>query len=147
MKVLREHLWWIQEGLISLRGPVAILFISRDAYQEDINGEKLTVKKWWIFGADFHGLRRVFSRFIRDINGEKKTSRYWWSFSRLVFHGLPPLELTAIVSQNAFVLVFVGGGGAIAQLSRDMLQNGVSHRCACVKLSTKGGYRTILGSY
>ena len=36
--------------------------------QEDVNGEKLTVKKWWIFGADFftvwcrffHGLRRVF---------------------------------------------------------------------------------------
>ena len=27
-----------------------------------------------------------------------------------------------------------------------MLQNGVSHRCACVKLSTKAGYRTILGS-
>ena len=26
----------------------------------------------------------------------------------------------------------------IAQLSRDMLHNGVSHRCACVKLSTKG---------
>ena len=37
--------------------------------QEDVNGEKLTVKKWWIFGADFftvwcrffHGLRRVFT--------------------------------------------------------------------------------------
>ena len=37
--------------------------------QEDVNGEKLTVKKWWIFGADFftvwcrffHGLRRFFS--------------------------------------------------------------------------------------
>ena len=29
--------------------------------QEDANGEKLTMKKWWIFGADlFHGLRRVF---------------------------------------------------------------------------------------
>ena len=27
----------------------------------------------------------------------------------------------------------------IAQLSRDMLQNGVSHRCACVKQRTKGG--------
>ena len=27
---------------------------------EDVNGEKLTVTKWWIFGADFHGLRRVF---------------------------------------------------------------------------------------
>ena len=26
----------------------------------------------------------------------------------------------------------------IAQLSRDILQNGVSHRCACVKLSIKG---------
>ena len=36
---------------------------------EDGNGEKLTVKKWWIFGADFftvwcrffHGLRRFFT--------------------------------------------------------------------------------------
>ena len=37
--------------------------------------------------------------------------------------------------------------GGIAQLSRDMLQNGVSHRCACVKTKHKGGggYRTILG--
>ena len=35
--------------------------------------------------------------------------------------------------------------GGIAQLSRDTLQNGVSHRYVCVKLSTKGGYRTILG--
>ena len=32
-----------------------------------------------------------------------------------------------------------GEGGGIAQLSRDALQYGVSHRCACVKLSTKGG--------
>ena len=30
------------------------------------------------------------------------------------------------------------GGGGIAQLSRDMLRSRVSHRCACVKLSTKG---------
>ena len=37
--------------------------------QEDANGEKLTVKKWRIFGADFftvrcrflHGLRRFFT--------------------------------------------------------------------------------------
>ena len=36
---------------------------------EDVNGEKLTVKKWWIFGADFftvscrffHGLCRLFT--------------------------------------------------------------------------------------
>ena len=36
---------------------------------EDRNGEKLTVKKWWIFGAEFftvwcrffHGLRRFFT--------------------------------------------------------------------------------------
>ena len=45
----------------------------------------------------------------------------------------------AIVSQNSFVLVLWG----IAQLSCDTLQNGLSHRCACVKLSAKGGYRTI----
>ena len=41
-----------------------------------------------------------------------------------------------ILSRNSFVLVFVGG---IPQLSRDMLQNGVSRRCAGVRLSTKGG--------
>ena len=29
--------------------------------------------------------------------------------------------------------------GGIAQVSRDMLQNGVSHRRPCVKLSAKGG--------
>ena len=61
--------------------------------QEDINGEKLTVKKWWLFGCRFSRFTQSFSRFIRDINGEKKkTSRYWWSFSRLVFHCLPPLD-------------------------------------------------------
>ena len=65
---------------------------------EDVNGEKLTVKKWWIFGADFSRLTQSFSRFIRDINGEKNISRYWWSFSRLdLFHGLPPLETPELV--------------------------------------------------
>ena len=44
--------------------------------------------------------------------------------------------LATIISQNSSVLVFMGG---IAQISRDTLQSGVSHRCACVKLSTKGG--------
>ena len=44
--------------------------------QEDVNGEKLTVKKWWIFGADFFTVYADFSRFRTDINGEKKTSRY-----------------------------------------------------------------------
>ena len=67
--------------------------------QEDANGEKLTVKKWWIFGADFftvwcrffHGLRRFFT-VCKGHKRWKKTSRYRWAFSRLVFHGLPPLE-------------------------------------------------------
>ena len=49
--------------------------------------------------------------------------------------------LGAIVSQKSFVLVFFLGGGRIAQLSRDMLLKGVSHRCVCVKLSAKGGGR------
>ena len=43
------------------------------------------------------------SRFIRDINGEKKC-RYWWSFSRLVFHGLPPLDLLENISQNVILI-------------------------------------------
>ena len=38
--------------------------------QEDVNGEKLTVKKWWIFGADFfHGLVPIFSRFTPIFHG------------------------------------------------------------------------------
>ena len=32
----------------------------------------------------------------------------------------------------------------IAHLLCDMLRNGVSHRCAYVNLSAKGGHRTIL---
>ena len=61
-------------------------------------GEKM-VDFWCRF---FHGLVPIFSRFgadfsrfVRDINGERKTSPYWWSLSRLVFHGLPPLELSS----------------------------------------------------
>ena len=40
-----------------------------------------------------------------------------------------------IVSQNYFVLFSWG----ITQLSRDMLQDGVSHSCACEKVSPIGG--------
>ena len=43
---------------------------------------------------------------------------------------------------KAFACLFLWG---IARISRDMLQIGVSPRCVCVKLSTKRGYRTILG--
>ena len=38
--------------------------------------------------------------------------------------------LVAIVSQNSFVFLW-----GIAQFSRHKLQNGVSHKCACVKIS------------
>ena len=67
------------------------------------NGEKM-VDFWCRF---FHGLVPIFftvyadfSRFIRDINGEKKTCRYRWAFSRLVFHGLPPLSIKAPICQG-----------------------------------------------
>ena len=43
--------------------------------------------------------------------------------------------LVVIVSQNSFVLVFMGYRTIIARY----VANGVSHRCSCVKLSTKGG--------
>ena len=54
--------------------------------------------------------------------------------------------LVAIVSQNYFALVFMGGGG-IAQVSRDTSRKiGVSHRtCLCETKYQAGGYRTILG--
>ena len=45
--------------------------------QEDVNGEKLAVKKWWIFGADFfHGLGAdfftVYADFSRFCKGHKR---------------------------------------------------------------------------
>ena len=60
--------------------------------QEDVNGEKLTVKKWWIFGADCSRFTQSFSRFIRDINGENNNlvidDFFTVSFSRFA----PPLK-------------------------------------------------------
>ena len=47
-------------------------FLSMNLSQEDVNGEKLTMKKSWIFGADFSRFTQIFSRFTRDIKGEKK---------------------------------------------------------------------------
>ena len=48
--------------------------------QEDVNGEKLTVKNGGFLvpifsrtGADLFTVYADFSRFVRDINGEKKT--------------------------------------------------------------------------
>ena len=44
--------------------------------QEDVNGEKLTVKNGGFLVPIFSRFTQSFSRFIRDINGEQKTSRY-----------------------------------------------------------------------
>ena len=46
----------------------------------------------------------------------------------------------AIVYGKTLSCSFLWG---IAHLSRDMLQNGVSQRCACVKLSAKRRFRAI----
>ena len=39
-----------------------------------------------------------------------------------------------------------GGAKGIAQLSRDTWQNGVSRKCVCVELSSKGGIAQFWGS-
>ena len=66
-------------------------------YQEDVNGEKLTVKKWWIFGAifsrfgaDFFTVYADFSRFVRDINSEKKNISLSMSFFTVSFSRFAP---------------------------------------------------------
>ena len=51
--------------------------------------------------------------------------------------------LVAMVSQNYLALAFVGYRAIIV---RDMLQNGVSHRCACVSPSAKGSIAPFWGS-
>ena len=43
--------------------------IFRNKTQEDVNGEKLTVKKWWIFGADFF---TVYAEFFTAYKGHKR---------------------------------------------------------------------------
>ena len=66
--------------------------------QEDGNGEKLTVKKWWLFGCRFfHGLVPIFftvyadfSRFVRDINGEKKNISLVMIFFTVSFSRFAP---------------------------------------------------------
>ena len=50
--------------------------------------------------------------------------------------------LVAIVSQNSFVLVVYGYRTIIARY----VANGVSHRCPCVKISSKGGIAPFWGS-
>ena len=87
--------------------------------QEDVNGEKLTVKKWWIFGADFSRFTQSFSRFTRDINGEKKISLLL-IFSRLAFDGLPPLDVHTSTFVNVTKSLHIAGScraaSAIAHL-------------------------------
>ena len=58
-------------SLEDLDALILVTCLHAAAIQEDVNGEKLTMKKWWIFGADFSRFTQSFSRFIRDINGEK----------------------------------------------------------------------------
>ena len=75
-------------------------------FQEDVNGEKLTVKNWWIFGAEFSRFTQSSSRFIRDINGEKNISLlmifFTVSFSR--FAPSRVLERKRRPNANASVL-------------------------------------------
>ena len=64
------------------KGPERKPWPRAKSFQEDVNGEKLTVKKWWIFGADhftvwcrfFHGLRRFFTVYKGHKRWNKKIS-------------------------------------------------------------------------
>ena len=104
----------------------------------------------------------------------QKTFRYLWRFYSLLFRGFsvafPWLFRGPLLSRKTvfgpfswlfrgfFVAPVLGKIYAyspwnsllicgVAQLSHNMLQNGVSHRRACVKLSTKGwGVSHVLGA-
>ena len=66
---------------------------------EDVNGEKLTVKRWWIFGADFSRFTQSFSWFIRDINGEKNISLLMIFFT-VSFSRFTPLSKFGAFHEN-----------------------------------------------
>ena len=68
-----------------------------DPSQEDVNGEKRTVKNGGFlvpifsrFGADFFTVYADFSRFVRDINGEQKNISLSMSFFTVSFSRFPP---------------------------------------------------------
>ena len=70
------------------------------AFHEDLNGEKLTVKKWWIFGADFSRFTQSFSRFIGDINGEKKNISLLMIFFTVSFSRFTPSRALALFGKR-----------------------------------------------
>ena len=124
-----------------LRGPVAILFISRDTCSDSIAklfSESVSTGVWCVpgFGAGFE-IALEPSKLQKQPENPGKGRFY---FLRQILVCTKPWFKRDLIFRACFC-----GGGGIAQLSRDMLQNGVLHRCAGVKLSTKGGYRTILG--
>ena len=49
--------------------PICTAVLLEKDCQEDVNGAKLTVKKWWIFGAD---LFTVWCRFFTFYKGHKR---------------------------------------------------------------------------
>ena len=89
--------------------------------QEDVNGEKLTVKKWWIFGADFFTVwcrffftvYADFSRFVRDINGEQKNFSLSMSFFTVSFSRFAPSQSDTKLLQKYFA------GNYFSELLRD----------------------------
>ena len=75
--------------------------------QEDVNGEKLTVKNGGFlvpifsrFGADFFTVYADFSRFIRDINGEKKNISLLMIFFTVSFSRFAPSRVSKLISKT-----------------------------------------------
>ena len=91
---------------------------------------------------------------VRNTNrGDSRDSRESIRRKKPYFHNVRAIRTNCLFSPpearigpSEVVLVFVWGGGGIAQLSRDVLQNGLSHRCGCVKLSTKRGIAPFWGA-
>ena len=117
------------------RGPAAILFISRDACSDSIaRGRPQLVGTFW--QEKGHQKGRGFSCL------QVSSSFFCLPFSALVcffpllFECLKPKiahQMRSSAIARLFRACFYG-------VSRDTLQNGISHRCACVKLSTRGEY-------
>ena len=96
----------------SLRGPTDILFISRDTCSDSV--AKLVALVGKVVGK-FGGI--FWTHKIKAQN----------------FRGKFRKNMPNSLCRRATLI------WGLAQASRDTLQNGVSHRCACVKLSIRGG--------
>ena len=103
-KSIERPILFINMHVLILEG-LAYMALRYSAYRnahEDGNGEKLTVKKWWLFGCRFFTVCAEFFTVYKGRKRWKNISLLIWASSRLVFHRLLGLSPSTVGSPDWF---------------------------------------------